>query len=200
MTATAKVALITGGAGGMGYAMVERLVDLGWNVAIVDLNDEAGSRAEQTLGKQVVYIRANVIDYDEQAAAFVKTWATWGRIDLVWANAGIGDRTDFTAPVAAESNGAPAKPDVLVVDVDLYGAIYTSYLAMFFFRKNTGNAMGGKLVMTSSMAGLYPNIALPLYGAAKHGVRRCIRKDVMVILIQIPDCGSDAQSCIDDAL
>jgi len=48
------------------------------------------------------------------------------------------------------------------------GAVYSAYLALHFFRKNESKA--GKFVSTSSMAGLYPAVGIPLYTAAKHGV------------------------------
>jgi 15-hydroxyprostaglandin dehydrogenase (NAD) len=168
MASSAKVALITGGASGMGYGMVERLVNLGWNVSIVDFNDQTGKKAEEKLGKQVFYIKGNVARYDDLASAFDQTWKKWARLDLVWANAGIADRIDFTKPVEEDGSGAPPKPDVVVIDICLYGCIYAAYLALHFFRKN--ESRGGKLVMTSSMAGLYPAGSIPLYAAAKHGV------------------------------
>ena len=168
-TSTAPVALITGGASGMGYGLVERLDSKGWNIAIVDFNSTTGQAAADRFGAQTLFIKGNVAKYDDQAAAFAATFAKWGRIDLVWANAGIGDRIDFTAPVNEDTTtGAPPKPDVLVIDICLYGMVYTAYLALHFFRKNASKT--GKLVMTSSMAGLYASGTISLYGTAKHGI------------------------------
>jgi 15-hydroxyprostaglandin dehydrogenase (NAD) len=172
MADDARVAVITGGASGMGLAMAERLASNGWRVAIIDINDKSGHAMEKQFSGKAAYFRANVADYAAQATAFEAIWNKWNRIDVVWANAGIGDRVPFMNPVAdADGGGPPPKPDVLVIDVDLYGTVYTSYLALFYLRKN--QVPGGKLIMTSSTAGLYPNIALPLYGAAKHGVSDC---------------------------
>jgi 15-hydroxyprostaglandin dehydrogenase (NAD) len=165
---TAQVALITGGASGMGYGLVEKLVTQGWNITIFDFNAETGEAAAQKHGSQILFIKGNVTKYDEQAAAFVSTFKKWGRIDLVWANAGIGDRIDFLKPVEEDASGAPPRPDTVVIDICLYGVVYTCYLAFHFFRKNESKK--GKLVMTSSMAGLYPAGTIPLYGASKHGV------------------------------
>ena len=164
----AQVALITGGASGMGYGLVEVLVKKGWNIAIVDFNETTGRAAEAKFGSQVLFLKGNVAKYEDQAAAFAAAFKKWGRIDLVWANAGIGDRINFTAPVEEDASGAPPKPDVLVIDICLYGVVYSSYLALHFLRKNASKS--GKLVMTSSMAGLYPSGSIPLYGTAKHGV------------------------------
>lgn len=152
----------------MGYGLVETLIAKGWNIAIVDFNAETGEGAAQKHGEQVLFIKGNVADYDDQAAAFVTTFKKWGHIDLVWANAGIGDRIDFLAPVEEDANGAPPCPDTVVIDIDLTGVVYSAYLALHFFRKNSDKK--GKLVMTSSMAGLYRSPQIPLYGASKHGV------------------------------
>lgn len=165
---SAQVAIITGGASGMGLGMVEKLVSQGWNVTVVDFNGETGKAVTEKLGSQVYYIKGNVAKYEDQAAAFVATYKKWGRVDLVWANAGIGDRIEFLKPVKEDASGAPPKPDAVVIDICLYGVMYSAYLALHFFRK--GPSKTGKLVMTSSMAGIYPAGSIPLYGAAKHGV------------------------------
>lgn len=81
---------------------------------------------------------------------------------------GILDRVDFCQPVNTEGDGTPPQPDTLVMDVDLIGIIWSSYLALNYFRKNASR--GGKLVMTSSSAGIYAISEIPLYAAAKHGV------------------------------
>jgi 15-hydroxyprostaglandin dehydrogenase (NAD) len=153
----------------MGLGVVERLLDLGWNVAIVDFDEKAAIKATERLGEKTFFVKANVIIYEEQANAFVQTFNKWHRIDLVYANAGIGDRIDFYAPATeVMANGAPKKPDSLVVDICLYGCIWTSYLALHYFRMNPDGI--GKIVMTSSMCGIYLGDKIPLYTAAKHGV------------------------------
>ncbi|KIW74787.1 hypothetical protein Z517_11557 [Fonsecaea pedrosoi CBS 271.37] len=181
----------------MGLAVVEHLVREGWNVTVVDFNEEAGKAVQQRLGGQVLFVRANVISYESVGQAFVKSWQKWGRLDfgmlalippwcpglVLWtrkkslaketlfqvhANAGFGDRIDFCAPADETASGFPAQPDKLVLEVCLDGVVWTAYLALHFFRKNPSKS--GVLVSTSSLAGLYPAAPVPLYGAAKHGV------------------------------
>lgn len=65
-------------------------------------------------------------------------------------------------------DGAPEKPDTAVLDICLTAVIYSSYLALHYFRKNATKA--GLLVMTSSTAGIYAAPGVSVYGAAKHGV------------------------------
>ena len=83
-------------------------------------------------------------------------------------NAGIGDRIDWFAPAKEMADGSPEKPDTMVLDICLTSAIWCSYLALHYFRKNEGK--GGRLVFTSSQCGFYPGSTIPIYTAAKHGV------------------------------
>ncbi|KAI8942465.1 hypothetical protein NX059_000533 [Plenodomus lindquistii] len=78
------------------------------------------------------------------------------------------DRADFCAKAEEAEDGTPVLIDTSVLDVVLNGCIWSSYLALHYFRKNASGA--GKLVMTSSTAGIYAVSEVPLYAAAKHGV------------------------------
>lgn len=86
---------------------------------------------------------------------------------------GILDQADFYAGSPTEDDGPPAQPDTKVMDVNLNGVIWSTYLAIHYFRKNKNGA--GKLAMTSSTAGIYQTGEVPLYAAAKHGVRPLFR-------------------------
>lgn len=77
------------------------------------------------------------------------------------------ERADFCAPATETVNGAPPRPDTTVIDVDFYRVVWSSFLALHYFRKNASK--GGSLVMTSSTAGIYAISEVPLYAAAKHG-------------------------------
>jgi NAD(P)-dependent dehydrogenase (short-subunit alcohol dehydrogenase family) len=69
-------------ASGMGLAVVENLVERGWNVAIVDKNSKHGEAAKERLGAQTEFFETNVADWDQQSKVFVETWDKWGRIDF----------------------------------------------------------------------------------------------------------------------
>ncbi|OAL38262.1 hypothetical protein AYO20_02321 [Fonsecaea nubica] len=169
---SAPVAYITGGASGMGLAVAQEMAAKGWNLTIVDLNEKSISAVEASFDpNRTTFIKADVTDYEAQAKAFAQTWDKWHRLDLVFANAGIGDRIDFLAPATKflpNVPGVPAKPDELVIDICLNAMVYSAYLALHFFRQNPSKA--GKIVFTSSMCGLYPGDSIPLYTAAKHGI------------------------------
>jgi len=67
---------------GMGLAVTERLVSLGWNVAVVDFNQKRGEEVQKAFGSKVLFIKRNVAIYDELSSAFVETWKKWGRLDF----------------------------------------------------------------------------------------------------------------------
>jgi NAD(P)-dependent dehydrogenase (short-subunit alcohol dehydrogenase family) len=66
----------------MGLAVTERLVSQGWNVAIMDLNEEAGHEVAERLGPQVLFLKADVTSYGEQGEVFRRTWERWGRLNF----------------------------------------------------------------------------------------------------------------------
>jgi 15-hydroxyprostaglandin dehydrogenase (NAD) len=145
MGAKKRVALITGGASGMGLAVAERLSNIGWNIAVVDLNEQQSEPVLALLGPSAIFVRANVVHYDELLVAFQKTRDHFGSIDFVFANAGIIGRVEFY-DVAMQ--WPPKAPMLAVQDICLTGVIYTSYLAMHFMRQNHKGE--GVIVMTAS--------------------------------------------------
>ncbi|KAK2733582.1 hydrolase 76 protein [Myotisia sp. PD_48] len=169
-----QVAIVTGGARGIGLAIVKDLVSKGWRVCIGDVTQSDGSAVANELGENVIFVPIDVTEYDSLSTAFIQTWKKWGRIDFVAANAGIADATNLADPVTGVSPGAPPpKPTFKTIDVDLYGVVYTVYLALHYFRQNA--VPGGKIVATASSLGLYPLPSLPQYTAAKHGVVGLVR-------------------------
>ncbi len=149
----APVAIITGGASGMGLAVAQDLTAKGWNLTILDINEQSIKSLKPGFDDtRTTFLKVDVTDYEQQADAFGQTWKKWRRLDFVFANAGVGDRMNFYAP--AESflpNGAPAKPNELVIDICLNAMVYSAYLALHYFRQNKNKA--GKIVFTSSMCG-----------------------------------------------
>jgi len=166
-TTDAKVALVTGGGSGMGKAVVEYLASEGWKVSIADIDDRSGAAVAQATGG--IFNRTDVSNFDDMSKAFLSTWEKWGRLDFVFANAGILDPADFYA----KQTFPPPKPSYKTVEVNLNGAINSAYLSMHYMRQNT--VPGGFVLVTGSAAGIYANSAMPTYGAAKHGVVGLVR-------------------------
>ncbi len=72
----------------MGLAVAKKLLSSGWKVTIVDYNQENGQKVSQELGgEDILFVQANVADYEQCAKAFVKTWNKWHRLDAFYGNA-----------------------------------------------------------------------------------------------------------------
>lgn len=171
------VAIVTGGASGIGLGLVRSLVARGWQVTIADLNETVGLQLVEELGPNTMFHKTNVAVWEDQVALFKATKEKFGRIDYVAANAGIDDKMSLYTPV---TEGEPQKPNLITVEVDLHGPIYSLYLSAHYFRMNNGE--GGRFVITSSNAGLYPLATNPLYSACKHGIIGLVRSSASVFI------------------
>ncbi|KAK4550130.1 hypothetical protein LTR36_003097 [Oleoguttula mirabilis] len=175
-----KTAYVTGGASGIGRAVAELLVSRGVRVAIADMNLEGARSAAESLsptsGKAatVTAYELDAADWDSQVSVFEQVVREFGRVDYVYPIAGIGERKSIpNDPKAA----AFVKPDLSVLDVDLYGFIYTTSLAIQQMRRQEKDEQGfrGKIAVVASVCGFYCAPTLPIYTAAKHGVIGFVR-------------------------
>ncbi|KAL6706986.1 hypothetical protein ACN47E_004936 [Coniothyrium glycines] len=169
---TKKVALITGGASGIGLKVAEALsarTHEAWDIHIVDLNADAGKAAITSL-KDAYFHETNVTDYQALAAAFEATYNTARRLDFVYANAGIVERDNFYA--THDLSVSPPPPNQLSIDINYKAVVNTSHLALHYFRKSTAQngAHDKVLIMTASCGGLYPSEFCPMYSGAKAAV------------------------------
>lgn len=88
-----KTALITGGTSGIGYGIAEALLKEGMKVAITSRSQKRADKAASDLGKsggEVIGIEANVKNLKDQQQAVKKVMDSWGQLDLLIANAGVG--------------------------------------------------------------------------------------------------------------
>ncbi|KAG4432257.1 hypothetical protein IFR05_012263 [Cadophora sp. M221] len=121
-----KTAYVTGGASGIGKALVGMLVEKGARVCIADFNIEAAkewaSELNQKHGNDNVWaMEVDVSSWESQVAAFEEAVKVFGRIDYVFPVAGIGERRAL--PNRPNATGPFEKPDFAVMDVDGIGMI-----------------------------------------------------------------------------
>ncbi|KAK4574374.1 hypothetical protein LTR86_002136 [Recurvomyces mirabilis] len=178
---TPKVALITGGASGMGYAVAAALSTSktdNWSIHILDLNPDRGATAAKDLGPKTTFHPVNVTSYPSLATAFQQAFRQHKRLDFVFANAGILDAAEFynrhhhNDGEDPSSDEPPPAPKTGVIDIDLTSVITTTHLALHYFRLTPYTPKSDSprsLIITASCGGFYACPLQPLYGAAKHG-------------------------------
>ena len=160
-----RAAVVTGGASGMGRATVLRFLSEGARVVIVDANEQTGAETVELArgqghGDSVRFQRADVSSEDDVEAAIQRALADFGRVDVVFNNAGIGGAI---GPITETS----------VEDWDFTLAVLLR--SVFLGIKHGARAMkeqgvSGSIINTASVAGLSGGAGPHAYSAAKAGV------------------------------
>jgi 15-hydroxyprostaglandin dehydrogenase (NAD) len=137
---------------------------------MADVDGKRGMEIAAELGEKVLFYATDVSSYEQQAKLF-KAAFDWGenRLDFFAANAGIAD-TEFIYDIKEhfDVNGLLQPLDLRTMNVDLIAVIQGIWLFKHYARRN--KIPGGKVVITSSAAGLYAMETNPLYTTAKHGL------------------------------
>ncbi|XP_051533869.1 15-hydroxyprostaglandin dehydrogenase [NAD(+)] [Myxocyprinus asiaticus] len=153
-----KVAVVTGGAQGLGRSFVDILLKNGSKVVIIDVNESLGNELKAALDKEygpdrAEFYAANVTSEEEFKGVFQKIVEKNGCINIVCNNAGVINENDWEKAIA----------------INLGGVVRGTFLALEHMRKDNGGN-GGVIVNIASMAGLGPLPIAPIYTATKHGV------------------------------
>jgi NAD(P)-dependent dehydrogenase (short-subunit alcohol dehydrogenase family) len=152
-----KVAIVTGGANGIGRAIAEVFVEEGARAVIADLDVEAGARLVDELGPAASFVRTDVSDADSVQAAIDHAQDRFGALHVMVNNAGISgssrrlmddDLRDFDRVIA----------------VDLYGVMVGTQRAV------RAMSPGGSVINITSIAGISPGPGFSSYRAAKAAV------------------------------
>lgn len=154
-----KVAIITGGASGMGAADARLFVAEGAKVVLTDLNEDAGRALADELGDDAVFVRQNVADEADWAKVVDTTIERFGRIDVLVNNAGILIMKPIEETTRAEFEK--------ILEVNVTG-VFLGMQAVVPHMKAQG---GGVIVNMSSAAGLVGQVRAVAYSASKFAVR-----------------------------
>ncbi len=154
-----KVAVITGGASGIGEATVRRFVEEGASVVIADLQEDAGRALQSELGASTRFIRCNVTAEADVAAAVDLAVSEFGRLDIMFNNAGVVGAIGPIADTTADSWN-------FTIDVLLNGAFYgMKHAARVMIPQGSGS-----ILSTSSTAGVMGGLGPHAYTAAKTAI------------------------------
>lgn len=167
-----KVAVVTGGASGMGRATAVLLAKEGAKVAIADMNRNGGEDAANEIikgGGQAKYWHMDVTDEDEVRKVFVEIDREYGRIDILVNNAGVAGASKVTHETSTEEWER-------TINIDLRGVFFCTKYAIPYLKK----AGGGSIVNMSSMLGIVGGGADAAYQTAKGGVRIMTKSDAII--------------------
>lgn len=158
-----KIAIVTGAGTGIGKAAALALLNDGWHVALAGRREQPLKELAQESGRasQCLVLPTDVANPDAVKALFAETAKTWGRVDLLFNNAGVG------AP--------PVPLDELtieqwrhVVDINLNGMFYCLQQAFAIMKKQ--QPMGGRIINNGSISAYAPRPNSIAYTSTKHAV------------------------------
>ena len=163
-----KVAIVTGGASGLGEACARRFALEGAKIGILDVDEEKGNRLAAELGVQAIYCRTDVTSEKSVQAAIDRTLEEFGGIQVVINCAGVG----IPAKVLGKSGPMALEHFTRVVQINLVGTLNVIRLAAAKIVTNTPNADGekGVVINTASAAAFDGQIGQAAYSASKAGV------------------------------
>ncbi|MEL7158600.1 MAG: SDR family NAD(P)-dependent oxidoreductase [Actinomycetota bacterium] len=156
-----RVAVITGGASGIGLGMARAFAGAGMKLVLADLDDDATDAAVAELtagGTEAVGTRCDVSDPEQVQALADLTIERFGSVNVLCNNAGVGIPTATHKMKMADWKW--------IIDVDLWGPIY----GVDVFLPLIEEAGEGHINTTSSMAGLIAAPMMAAYNVAKHGM------------------------------
>lgn len=158
-----KVAIVTGGASGIGLATVKAFLDKGAKVVLADYNEEAGASVEKDLKEKydnVLFVKTNVAEESEVENLVAETVKQFGKLDIIFNNAGVG--------VQKPTHGLTAEEYKRVIAINQDGVFYGAKYAIREMIK-TG---GGSIISTSSILGSVGEPTSIPYAASKGAVNQ----------------------------
>jgi len=170
MKIQSSVAIVTGGASGLGEATIRRLVAGGGKAAIFDLNEARGQALAKELGPNAIFARVDVADEASAEAGFAAARGAFGALTVCVNCAGIPGRI---GRIVGKSGPMALADFKRAIDVNLVGTFNICRLAAAEMLKNQPDpdtAERGVIVNTSSLAGIEGQMGQIPYAASKAGV------------------------------
>ena len=165
MSEAGRVAVITGAGSGIGAAVATRLAGEGWQVALAGRREQAlaetASAAGDRAAGQMLVTPTDVTDADSVHALFARVRDHWGRVDLLFNNAGVFGTPAPVDEFALEQWRA-------VVDTNLSGCFYCAQEA--FRAMKAQSPQGGRIINNGSISAAVPRPNAIDYTATKHAV------------------------------
>ncbi|KAH7013890.1 hypothetical protein EDB80DRAFT_568660 [Ilyonectria destructans] len=167
-----KVIMVTGGATGIGRAIVDLAHRHGAKVAVCDVNEVKGKEMEQELGENLLFQKCDVSNWSSVLSFFKNTYNVLGPIDAVVSNAAINVVESLDDDIDT-ATGELQAPDLSVLNVNAVGTWYVTKCAIHFFKKHPETR--SQLVLFGSVASLFDTPPLYTYCASKAAVLGLMR-------------------------
>ncbi|XP_065855073.1 tropinone reductase-like 1 [Euphorbia lathyris] len=155
-----KVAIITGGASGIGASTVQLFHENGAKVVIADIQDTLGRALAKKLGQNAIYIHCDVSKEEEISSLVDQTVIKYGKLDIMYNNAGVID-PPFTSFLETKKSDLDR-----LISINLIGAILGA--------KHAARVMipqhNGCILFTSSACTVIGGLATQTYAVTKHGI------------------------------
>ena len=164
-----KVVVVTGGASGIGQAVVRAMLAKGGRVAIFDLNEAAGEAMVRELGEAALFARVDVADEASVAAGIARTMAAFGAIHVLVNCAGLGS----AAKTFGKDGPFPLAEWNRVIGVNLTGSFNVLRLCVEQMARNAPvgrDGSRGVVINTASVAAYEGQIGQAAYSASKSGI------------------------------
>jgi len=171
MSFQGKVALVTGGANGLGRATAARLIGQGAKVVLADIETQAGEEAAAELGADFIQTDVTVPEASQYAVDLAMS--KHGRLDIAFLNAGITTGAGLVENFDLDRYR-------LAMGVNMDGVVFGLNAAVPAMRQSGG----GSIVATSSLAGLAPVPFDPIYTMNKHAVQALCRSYGPVLALE----------------
>lgn len=169
MESNQVLAVITGGASGLGEAATRNIVSKGGRVTILDLQEDKGNHLVEELGENVTFVKTDVTDEERVQSALEHAVRTFGKINVLVNCAGIGIAEKTYSKKSGVHDLASFNK---VIQVNLVGTFNTIRLAAEKMSENEPNEIGerGVIINTASVSAFEGQMGQVAYNASKGGI------------------------------